>query len=104
MTVAEAGRLADDYAEARGSLESQSVQEAAREPSRIVSGSPRRCYACGEPGHIARNCLQKPTRDVQMKVQPETSDMRQGDREQVRCFGGHQKGLCQQVFHTVSLL
>ena len=38
-TVAEAGRLADDYTEARGSVESQSVQEAAREPSRIVSGT-----------------------------------------------------------------
>ena len=91
-TVAEAGRLADDYAEARGSLESQSVPEAAREPSRMVSGSPRRCYGCGDPGHIARNCLRKGMRDIQTKVEPETSDTRQGDREQVCCFRCHQKG------------
>ena len=62
--MAHTGRLADDYAEARGSLESQSVWEATREPSRMVSESPRRCYACGEPGHIVRNCLLKVTRDV----------------------------------------
>ena len=83
-TVAEAGRLADDYAEARGSLESQSVQEASKEPSRIVSGSPRRCYGCGEPGHIARDCL--------AKVEPGTSNTGQGDRDQVRCYRCHQKG------------
>ena len=91
-TVAEAGRLADDYAEGRGSLESQSVPEAAREPSRMVSGSPRRCYGCGDPGHIARNCLRKGMRDIQMKVEPGTCDTRQGDREQVCCFRCHQKG------------
>ena len=62
--MAHAGRLADDYAEARGSLESQSVREATREPSRMVSESPRWCYACGEPGHIIRNYLQKVTREV----------------------------------------
>ena len=58
-TVAEAGRLADDYAEAKGPLEGQRLQETATAPSRMVSRGPRQCYACGDPGHIARNCLQK---------------------------------------------
>ena len=68
------------------------MQEAAREPSKMVSGSPRRCYGCGEPRHIARDCLQKGARDVRMQVEPGTSGTRQGDKEQVRCFCCHQKG------------
>ena len=91
-TVAEADRLADDYAEARGPLEGGRQQEAAREPSRMVSGGPRQCCASGKLGHIARDCLQKGAGDVQTKVEPGTSDMRQGDREGVRCFICHQKG------------
>ena len=32
------------------------VQEAAREPSKTVSGGPRQCYTCGKPGHLAKDC------------------------------------------------
>ena len=91
-TVAEAGRLADDYAEARGPLEGRRVQEAAREPSKTVSAGPRQCYACGKPGHLAKDCLQKSVWGVQPKAEPGTRDTKQGDREGVRCFRCHQKG------------
>ena len=37
-------------------LEGRRVQEAAREPSKTVSGGPRQCYACGKPGHLAKDC------------------------------------------------
>ena len=91
-TVAEAGRLADDYTEARGPLEGRRVQEAAREPSRMTGGSPRQCYTCGKPGHLSRDCLQKSSGGVQPKVEPVTRDTKQGDRDGPRCFRCHQKG------------
>ena len=37
-------------------LEGRRVQEAAREPSKTVSGGPRQCYTCGKPGHLAKDC------------------------------------------------
>ena len=89
QTVAEAGKLADDHMEARGSMEG-SKQPNAQEGPR--GAGPRQCYACGKPGHIARDCLQQGARDVQAKGEPGTSNTGQGDREQVRCFRCHQKG------------
>ena len=91
-TVAEAGRLADDYTEARGPQEGRRVQEAAREPSKMMSGGPRQCYTCGKPGHLSRDCLQKSSGGIQPKVEPVTRDTRQGDRDGPRCFRCHQKG------------
>ena len=89
QTVAEAGKLADDHMEARGSVEG-SKQPIPQEGPR--GAGPRQCYACGKPGHIARDCLQQGAGDAQAKGEPGTSNTVQGDREQVRCFRCHQKG------------
>ena len=37
-------------------LEGRRVQEAAREPSKMVSRGPRQCYTCGKPGHLEKDC------------------------------------------------
>ena len=89
QTVAEAGKLADDHMEARGSVEG-SKQPNPQEGPR--GAGPRQCYACGKPGHIARDCLQQGAGDAQAKGEPGTSNTGQGGREQVRCFRCHQKG------------
>ena len=81
QTVAEAGKLADDHMEARGNVEESKQPDLQGGPR---GAGPRQCYACGKPGHIARDCL--------AKVEPGASNTGQGDREQVRCFRCHQKG------------
>ena len=54
-TGAEAGRLVDDYLQARRHVR-QGIQGTAKERSTGGAGEPRKCHRCGSEDHLKRDC------------------------------------------------
>ena len=83
----EAGELADQYTQARGSSRHSSERSQIRRREG-TSGGAKTCYTCGQQGHIAKDC-QKGGRNPN---RPPHRDQR-GDRPNlVKCFGCGQMG------------
>ena len=93
-TAGEAGRLADDYMQARrreSGLLSKNDQEAKRrEKPAIVAGESRKCHACGQGGHLVRNCPKRNTETTPRE--PVTAKKEKTERSLVRCYNCGKRG------------
>ena len=91
-TVAEAGRLADDYAKAR-SLEDNGSrsQEPSRDgPKGSLLISSKRCHSCGRMGHLAKDCRQGELPKANNGGREGLGNQREKDGP--RCYSRQQKG------------
>ena len=89
-TVAEAGKLADDYTLARGVKDNSRNQESHRESPKGAASVPKRCHTCGRPGHLARDCRQgSATARTEAGNKEMTS---RGEKEGPRCYNCQQRG------------
>ena len=89
-TSAEAGRLADDYEQARKPTD-HGQQKKEQPPG------PRQCYACGKPGHLARDCPTKAktetsTSAVEGTQLPKTEARDKKGEKELKCFNCGEKG------------
>ena len=79
-TGAEAGKLADDYCQARRHVR-QGIQGGSDRNS-SGSGEVRKCHKCGVEGHLRKNCPVK--EEAVATARPRNSF--QGGERQVKCF------------------
>ena len=94
-TVAEAGRLADDYVLARKrNRVGASKQSGNREigGSREGGGSreTRTCHECGQRGHLARNCAKRNS-SAMAETEPQGERTRE-ERSEKKCYNCKQRG------------
>ena len=84
-TVAEVGKLADDFAQTRG----QTKEERHRSDEGRPEGEQGiECYRCGLVWHLARECRNRgPYTSVEQRTQVQT-----GKRESVKCYNCGQQG------------
>ena len=76
----EAGKLADDFQQARKFEEFLRSEDCRRVDNKAV----RNCLSCGKPGHLARDCKRKATGSGGQKS-PKY-------KKEVECFNCHKKG------------
>lgn len=87
---ADAGRLADDYEQARR------LSEHGHKQTRKATG-PKQCYNCKKPGHLAQDYLtQTSTEDstaaVEGKQLPKTENWEKRGDKGLKCFNYQEKG------------
>ena len=90
-TIAEAGRLADDYAQARGHKERERGPEAGWDNHRTPEEINKRCHTCGKIGHLARNCRQGTLNSTE-KTQFVAKESRQRGGDAPRCYNCQERG------------
>ena len=88
-TVAEAGKLADDHTEARGSVEGRKQQEPQEGPR---GAGARQCHKCHKVGHLARDCTQRATPVQGTPTGPSSGTESKMERNVPRCYSCGQRG------------
>ena len=89
QTVAEAGKLADDHMEARGSVEG-GKQPDLQEGSRGAGA--RQCHRCHRVGHLARDCTQRATSVQMTPTVPSPGIETRMERNGPQCYSCGQRG------------
>ena len=85
-TSKEAGRLADDFFQAR--KESGSERDRRSQETRRQEKPGRHCLKCGIAGHIARDCRTKTEKSEDQKEKPKSKR----DLKDIECFNCRKKG------------
>ena len=92
-TAGEAGRLADDYLQARrreSGLVPKNGQEVKRKDRPAIVGETRKCHACGQGGHLVRNC---PRRNTEAHTrEPVAAKKEKTERSVVKCYNCGKRG------------
>ena len=89
QTVAEAGKLADDYMEARGSVEGSKQLDSQDGPK---GAGARQCHRCHKFGHLARDCTQRATPAQVTPTVPSPGVEARMERNGPRCYSCGQRG------------
>jgi len=93
-TAGEAGRLADDYVQARrresGLLPKNGQEAKRREKPAMVAVESRKCHACGQGGHLVRNCPNRNTETTPRE--PVTAKKEKTEHSLVKCYNCGKRG------------
>ena len=89
QTVAEAGKLADDHMEARGSVEGSKQLDPQEGPK---GAGARQCHRCHKVGHLARDCTQRATPAQVTPTVPSPGVEARMERNGPRCYSCGQRG------------
>ena len=83
----EASILADDFVQAR-----KSILPVPQTPYK--RSYPIKCFTCGKPGHVKKDCLQDPDKLFSEKRPTATRELEKSKRDlkDVKCFNCQQKG------------